>query len=204
MIDLSSIKFDEKGLVPVVVQDFHSKQVLMVAYMNSESLNLTLQTGYMYYFSRSRNQIWKKGETSGNYQILKCLKVDCDKDALLAQVEQIGNACHTGNKSCFFTTLYGEESKDDVLKRLMEIIEDRKNNPKEGSYTVYLLKSGLDKILKKIGEESSEVIIAAKNEEKDQVVWEVSDLVYHLSVLLSYLQITWDDIFEHLKSRMKE
>ncbi len=204
MIDTSTVKYDEKGLVPVVVQDCRNNQVLMLAYMNEESLKLTIQTGYMHYFSRSRNQIWKKGETSGNYQLLKSLRVDCDGDALLAHVEQIGNACHTGNKSCFFTTLLGEEPVYDVLKKLMRIIQSRKAQPKEGSYTTYLLQSGIDKILKKIGEESAEVIIASKNERKDEIVWEISDLVYHISVLLSYFELDWDDIFDHLLSRMKE
>ncbi len=204
MIDFTMIKFDEKGLVPVVVQDHQTNQVLMVAYMNKESLRLTLETGYMHYFSRSTNQLWKKGETSGNYQLLKSLSIDCDGDALLAQVEQIGSACHTGNKSCFFTTLHGQQISGDVLRRLMQIIEDRKKNPREGSYTNHLLQNGLDKILKKIGEESAEVIIGAKNSSKDEIIWEVSDLLYHLSVLLSYFEMSWDDIFGHLRYRMKE
>lgn len=205
MLDLSELKFDQNGLIPVIVQDLNTSEVLMLAYMNKESIELTIKTGYMHYFSRSRNKIWKKGETSGNFQKLKSLYLDCDGDALLAIVEQTGVACHTGNKTCFFTNIFGEDKKSetDILFKLIEIINDRKKNKIEGSYTCYLFEKGLDKILKKVGEEATEVVIAAKNESKQEIVYEVSDLVYHLSVLLSYFDMNWTDIFKSLEDRRR-
>ncbi|WP_039764372.1 MULTISPECIES: bifunctional phosphoribosyl-AMP cyclohydrolase/phosphoribosyl-ATP diphosphatase HisIE [unclassified Caldicellulosiruptor] len=205
MLDLSALKFDKNGLIPVIVQDFNTNEILMLAYMNEESINLTIETGYMHYFSRSRNKIWKKGETSGNFQKVKALYLDCDGDAILAIVEQTGVACHTGNKTCFFTNIFGEDkkSKVDILFKLIETINDRKKNKVEGSYTCYLFEKGLDKILKKVGEETTEVVIAAKNGSKEEVIYEVSDLIYHLSVLLSYFDLDWTDIFKSLEQRRK-
>ncbi|WAM30499.1 bifunctional phosphoribosyl-AMP cyclohydrolase/phosphoribosyl-ATP diphosphatase HisIE [Caldicellulosiruptor naganoensis] len=205
MLDLSALKFDQNGLIPVVVQDFKSNEVLMLAYMNQESIKLTIQTGYMHYFSRSRNKIWKKGETSGNFQKVKALYIDCDGDVILALVEQTGVACHTGNRSCFFTNIFGQDKKGeaDILFRLIETINDRKKNKVEGSYTCYLFEKGLDKILKKVGEEATEVVIGAKNESKQEIIYEVSDLIYHLSVLLSYFDLDWTDIFKRLEERRR-
>ncbi|BCS81086.1 bifunctional phosphoribosyl-AMP cyclohydrolase/phosphoribosyl-ATP diphosphatase HisIE [Anaerocellum diazotrophicum] len=205
MIDISALKFDQNGLLPVVVQDSLTGQVLMLAYMNKEALELTIQTGYMHYFSRSRNKIWRKGETSGNVQKLKSLFLDCDGDTLLAIVEQTGAACHTGNKACFFTALEGDKKKvtTDIIFELMKTINDRKQNKVEGSYTCYLFEKGLDKILKKIGEEATEVVIGAKNGQKEEIIYEVSDLVYHLSVLLAYFDLDWTDIFKSLEERSK-
>ncbi len=205
MIDISALKFDQNGLVPVVVQDSSTGEVLMLAYMNKEALELTIQTGYMHYFSRSRNKIWKKGETSGNVQKLKSLFLDCDGDTLLAIVEQTGVACHTGNKTCFFTALEGDKKKitTDIIFELMKTINDRKQNKVEGSYTCYLFEKGLDKILKKIGEEATEVVIGAKNGQKEEIICEISDLMYHLSVLLAYFVLDWTDIFKSLEGRRK-
>ncbi len=205
MIDISALKFDQNGLVPVVVQDSSTGEVLMLAYMNKEALELTIQTGYMHYFSRSRNKIWKKGETSGNVQKLKSLFLDCDGDTLLAIVEQTGVACHTGNKTCFFTALEGDKKKitTDIIFELMKTINDRKQNKVEGSYTCYLFEKGLDKILKKIGEEATEVVIGAKNGKKEEIIYEISDLMYHLSVLLAYFDLDWTDIFKSLEGRRK-
>jgi len=205
MVDISALKFDQNGLVPVIVQDNTTGEVLMLAYMNKEALELTIQTGYMHYFSRSRNKIWKKGETSGNVQKLKSLFLDCDGDTLLAMVEQTGVACHTGNKTCFFTALEGDKKKitTDIIFKLMKTINDRKQNKMEGSYTCYLFEKGLDKILKKIGEEATEVVIGAKNGQKEEIIYEISDLMYHLSVLLSYFDLDWTDIFKCLEERRK-
>ncbi|ADQ04809.1 phosphoribosyl-ATP diphosphatase [Caldicellulosiruptor owensensis OL] len=205
MVDVSALKFDQNGLVPVIVQDNTTGEVLMLAYMNKEALELTIQTGYMHYFSRSRNKIWKKGETSGNVQKLKSLFLDCDGDTLLAMVEQTGVACHTGNKTCFFTALEGDKKKitTDIIFELMKTINDRKQNKMEGSYTCYLFEKGLDKILKKIGEEATEVVIGAKNGQKEEIIYEISDLMYHLSVLLSYFDLDWTDIFKSLEERRK-
>ncbi|ADQ46099.1 phosphoribosyl-ATP diphosphatase [Caldicellulosiruptor kronotskyensis 2002] len=205
MIDISALKFDQNGLVPVVVQDNSTGEVLMLAYMNKEALELTIQTGYMHYFSRSRNKIWRKGETSGNVQKLKSLFLDCDGDTLLAIVEQTGVACHTGNKTCFFTALEGDKKKvaTDIIFELMKTINDRKQNKVEGSYTSYLFEKGLDKILKKIGEEATEVVIGAKNGKKEEVIYEISDLMYHLSVLLAYFNLDWTDILKSLEERRK-
>lgn len=205
-IDLSfidTLKFDEKGLIPVVVQDINTKDVLMLAYMNKESMKKTLTENQACYFSRSRGKLWTKGETSGNIQKVKGFYYDCDKDTILLLVQQKGVACHTGNYSCFFNEVLknDELEQKELINRLYELIEDRKNNPKEGSYTNYLFDKGLDKILKKVGEESAEVIIAAKNEVKDEIVYEISDLVYHTLVLMVNSNIKIDDIIEELKGR---
>lgn len=203
MIDIEKLKFDEKGLIPAIVQDYNTKQVLMLAYMNEESLKLSLEKGETYFFSRSRNEIWHKGETSGNTQKIKNIFYDCDGDALLIEVEPKGPACHTGNVSCFYRSFLGEIKNYDmeILKKLYERVKDRKTNPVEGSYTNYLFEKGLDKILKKIGEETTEVVIASKNDSKEEIVYEVSDLLYHLIVLLVDKGIKLEDVYSELGRR---
>lgn len=200
---LEKVKFDDKGLVPCITQDINTNNVLMMAYMNEESLKLTIETGYMTYFSRSRQELWKKGGNSGNTQKLKNLKLDCDGDTLLALVKQKGVACHTGKYSCFFDNVHGEEYLGGyrVIDELFGIIESRKKNPKEGSYTNYLFEKGIDKILKKIGEEAAEVIIAAKNWSVEEIKYESADLLYHLFVLLSDRGMTPADVMQELKDR---
>jgi phosphoribosyl-ATP pyrophosphohydrolase/phosphoribosyl-AMP cyclohydrolase len=190
---------DEKGLIPVVVQEVRNNNVLMLAYMNDEALELTKKTGYMHYWSRSRNSIWKKGETSGNFQ--KCIELmtDCDGDAILARVEQTGVACHTGTYSCFSK---GPISQSDIISQLWRIFEERKHSDSEKSYTAKLLRNR-NLLLKKIAEESSEVIIAAKDGERDEIIYEAGDLLYHLMVLLFDEAITMDDIFKELEGRRK-
>ena len=198
-------KTDDKGLVPCIVQDYKTDEVLMLAYMNEESYNKTIETGRMTYFSRSRNELWTKGETSGHYQFVKSLTIDCDNDTILAKVSQIGAACHTGNRSCFFTPLVSKEYNDTnpltVFNDVFNIITDRKKNPKEGSYTNYLFDKGIDKILKKVGEECTEVVIAAKNPDPEEMKYEISDLLYHLMVLMAERGTTWEDITKELAER---
>lgn len=205
MIDIKELKFDEKGLIPAIVQDYYTKQVLMLAYMNEESLKLTLEKGETYFFSRSRGKIWHKGETSGNTQKVKKIFYDCDEDALLIQVEAKGPVCHTGSISCFYRS-FDEETEDgiEILNKLYERIKGRKINPVEGSYTNYLFEKGIDKILKKVGEEATEVVIASKNDSKDEIVYEVSDLIYHLMVLLVEKNVTLNDIYNELERRYKK
>lgn len=200
---ISKLKFDDNGLIPAIIQDYTDGRVLMLAYMNEQSLRKTMETGQTYFYSRSRNELWHKGETSGHFQNVKGISYDCDADALLIQVEQIGAACHTGHRSCFFNTVteQPDTAEEDVLAELYDVIVDRKNNPKEGSYTDYLFEKGIDKILKKVGEESAEVIIAAKNGVYDEVRWEVADLFYHVLVLLVQQGMTLDDIYAELKGR---
>ena len=204
-----TLKYDEKGLIPAVVQDYKTREVLMVAYMNEESLKKTIETKMTHFYSRSRQTLWQKGETSGHTQSVKEIRVDCDCDTLLVLVEQEGVACHTGNYSCFYTDLLTKqeipfESLDrGVLYEIYETIKNRVKNPVEGSYTNYLFEKGIDKMLKKVGEESAEVIIAAKNRVFEEVRYEVADLMYHLSVVLVEQGLTWDDIFEELKTRQK-
>ncbi len=201
---IKEIKFDDKGLVPVVVQDVNTNKVLMLAYMNEESIRKTLDEKEACYYSRSRQELWKKGETSGNIQKLKGFYYDCDKDTILIYVEQIGVACHTGSYTCFFNeVIKNEKSKDEVLEDLYSLIKERKNNPKEGSYTNYLFEKGLDKILKKVGEETSEVIIGAKNKNKEELVYEISDLIYHILVLMVNEDVTIEDIKNQLEKRKK-
>ncbi|MBQ9942378.1 MAG: bifunctional phosphoribosyl-AMP cyclohydrolase/phosphoribosyl-ATP diphosphatase HisIE [Christensenellaceae bacterium] len=203
-LDMNNIKFDEKGLVSVVVQDADTSAVLMLAYMNEESLKLTLETGYMTYFSRSRQQLWKKGETSGHVQKVVTLAYDCDGDAILAKVKQTGPACHTGSYSCFFNEFFrnGQESVGSgILDELFAVITDRKNNPKEGSYTNYLFDKGIDKTLKKVGEEAAEVIIAAKNPDCSELRWEAADLLYHLMVLIAQKDMLPGEIYAELAGR---
>jgi phosphoribosyl-ATP pyrophosphohydrolase/phosphoribosyl-AMP cyclohydrolase len=215
MID--KINFDEKGLIPAIIQDYKSGQVLMMAYMNAQSFNKTLETGRTWFFSRSRQQLWMKGERSGHIQEVKKIFYDCDEDTLLIQVKQTGAACHTGHYSCFYRDIDGTEVEKvvfnadkvydsakagpGILFELYDIIADRQKKMPEGSYTTYLFDKGLDKILKKVGEESAEVIIAAKNREKDEVIYEASDLLYHLMVLLVEQGVQLPDLFTELKSR---
>ncbi|MDR1001459.1 MAG: bifunctional phosphoribosyl-AMP cyclohydrolase/phosphoribosyl-ATP diphosphatase HisIE [Clostridiales bacterium] len=201
---IDKIRFNPDGLIPVVTQDATTKDVLMVAWANGEAINKTLQTGEMWYFSRSRRQLWHKGETSGHFQKLISLSIDCDDDTLLATVEQIGAACHTGNATCFFNTVYGHKPKaqlTDQLESLREMALDRKAKPVQGSYTNYLFEKGIDKILKKVGEESAEVIIAAKNDAPAEIAYETADLLYHLSVMLVERGVTWTDICNELLNR---
>lgn len=201
------IKFDEKGLVPAIVQDSSSGQVLMMAYMNEESLAKTIESGYTWFFSRSRQKLWMKGETSGNTQQVEQILYDCDEDTLLVKVKQKGAACHTGNYSCFYRSLDGtaqdSAAADDsnILKELYSIITSRQKEMPEGSYTSYLFREGIDKILKKVGEESAEVIIAAKNRSKEEVVYETSDLIYHLLVMMVEQGVDLSDIYKELRSR---
>lgn len=199
---MKGIKYDENGLIPAIAQDIATGKVLMLAYMNEESINLTLETKIAHYYSRSRQVIWKKGETSGNIQKVEGFYYDCDGDTILLKVNQTGVACHTGSYSCFFNKVMEDENSENVLEKLYEVILNRKENPKEGSYTNYLFQEGIDKILKKIGEESSEVIIGAKNS-REELIYEASDLVYHLMVLLVNQGIPLGDIFKELQTRMK-
>lgn len=209
---LKEVKYDANGLVTVVVQDFHAKKVRMVAYMNEEALKKTLETGRCYYYSRSRKSLWLKGETSGYYQYLKGMSIDCDGDCILMQVEQIGGiSCHTGNSTCFYRDLTEDvlvtinrtkiKTEGNFLTNLYETINDRAINPKEGSYTNYLIDKGINKILKKVGEEASEVLIACKDNNKEEVIFEVSDLMYHLTVMMQQVGVTWFDIEEELNKR---
>ncbi len=196
------IKFDENGLVPAIAQDVGTGEVLMLAYMNEESLKLTMETGICHYYSRSRKELWKKGETSGNIQEVKGIYYDCDGDSILLKVNQVGVACHTGNYSCFFNEIKGYKDVGNTLNELYKTIMDRKLNPKEGSYTQYLFEKGLDKILKKVGEETAEVIIGAKNN-KEELIYESSDLIYHMMVLLVNEGVSLGEIMEELNKRMK-
>ncbi len=201
---LNEVKFDEKGLVAAVAQDYNTNEVLMVAYMNKESLKITLEEKRVCYYSRSRQSLWRKGETSGHFQNLRGLYYDCDADAILLKVEQIGNACHTGAYSCFFNKVYEENViNKSILYKVYNQIIDRKDNPQEGSYTNYLLDKGLDKILKKVGEETSEVIIGAKNKDKSELVYEMSDLIYHCLVLMVSEGVSIDDLKSELTKRHK-
>ncbi len=200
-----AFKTDEKGLVPVIVQDYKTQEVLMLAYMNEEAFLKTLATGRMTYFSRSRQTLWLKGETSGHFQYVKSLKIDCDQDTILAEVKQVGAACHTGNHSCFYTSLaekeYRESNPLKVFEDVYQVILDRKANPKEGSYTNYLFDKGLDKILKKLGEEATEIVIAAKNPDTEEVKYEMADFLYHMMVLMAQRGLSWEEITQELANR---
>jgi phosphoribosyl-ATP pyrophosphohydrolase/phosphoribosyl-AMP cyclohydrolase len=205
MLDFSDFKLNSDGMIPVVVQDYKTGEVLMVAYMNEEAFNHTIKTGRMTYWSRSRDELWCKGDTSGHYQFVKSLTIDCDNDTLLAKVHQIGAACHTGNRSCFFTTIMKREYVDanpfTVLDDIYKTIIDRKKHPKEGSYTNYLFDNGIDKILKKCGEEATEMVIAAKNPDSEELKYEISDFLYHMMVLMAECDVTWSDIVKELANR---
>ena len=202
---MSRMKFDADGLIPAVVQDFESGAVLMLAFMNEESVKKTLETGETHFWSRSRGQLWHKGETSGNTQRVRRISIDCDSDAVLVQVDQEGNACHTGEYSCFFNTssLEKKETRSfwQVIGSLVRVIEKRRKEQPANSYTTHLFQSGIDTVLKKIGEESAETIIAAKNSNKAEFEWEVADLVYHLLVLLSMKGVGLSDIASELDRR---
>lgn len=202
MINIDELKFDEKGLIPAVVVDTVSKKVLTLAYMNKESLAISLEKGLTCFWSRSRQELWLKGETSGNYQHIVSITADCDKDALVVEVKPDGPACHLGTESCFENPLWqSEELKSFSLEKLIKLIEGRKTEKKEGSYTTYLFEKGLDKILKKVGEESTEVIIAAKAEDKKETIYEIADLTYHVMVLMIQAGISLEDIHNELASR---
>ncbi len=202
MIDVENLKFDEKGLIPAVVVDAITKQVLTVAYMNRESLAVSMEKGLTCFWSRSRQELWLKGETSGNYQHIVSITADCDGDALVVMVEPDGPACHKGTTSCFTQPVWESEERSEFsLQALMALIEGRKTEKKEGSYTTYLFEKGLDKILKKVGEESTEVIIAGKADDKAETIYEIADLTYHLLVLMIQMGISLEDIHRELASR---
>ena len=195
-IPWSEFKKNSDGMVPVIVQDYQTDEVLMLAYMNEEAYETTLKTGRMTYWSRSRNELWMKGLTSGHFQYVKSLTLDCDKDTILAKVSQVGAACHTGNRSCFFQELvkkeYEERNPLKVFQQVYDVICDRKVHPKEGSYTNYLFDKGIDKILKKVGEECTEIVIAAKNPDPEEIKYEISDFLYHVMVLMAEKGVTWE------------
>ncbi|EOT41549.1 bifunctional phosphoribosyl-AMP cyclohydrolase/phosphoribosyl-ATP diphosphatase HisIE [Enterococcus avium] len=197
---MTELKFDEKGLIPVIVQDAETNEVLTLAYMNQESYELTLKDQLMTFYSRSRKELWRKGETSGNYQHLVSLKLDCDQDALVAKVKKDGPACHTGAESCFNEVLYGEDTQA-TIDTLYELIKGRKEIPQEGSYTSYLFEKGIEKILKKVGEESTEVVIGAMKEDYNETVFEISDLVYHVLVLMVEMGIDLSQVRQELENR---
>ncbi len=204
-MEWSDLKTDTKGLIPVVTQDYQTNEVLMLAYMNEEAFKSTLETGKMVYYSRSRKKLWLKGETSGNYQYVKSLVVDCDRDSILARVSQIGAACHTGNHSCFHTDLatdeYMQRNLFEVLDNTYGTIVERKNDPKTGSYTSYLFGKGLDGIAKKVGDETLDLIFASLSSDVENTKFQAADLVYHLMVLMAEVGITWEDVLEELLVR---
>ena len=202
MLDIKELEFDEKGLIPAIVVDAVTKKVLTLAYMNEESLKISMEKGLTCFYSRSRNELWLKGETSGNYQHIVSITADCDNDALVVMVEKDGPACHTGTDSCFTKELWeSDQLKEFSYEGLLELIKGRKTEKKEGSYTTYLFEKGLDKILKKIGEECTEVIIAAKAEDKKETIYEIADLCYHVMVLMIEAGISLEDIHKELASR---
>lgn len=202
MFNIDNLKFDNNGLIPTVVIDYDSKKVLTLAYMNKESLGISLKKGLVCFFSRSRNELWLKGETSGNFQHIVSITSDCDGDALTVVVKKDGPACHLGTDSCFNNEIYrNEEYKEFSLEMLSELIKTRKTEKKEGSYTTYLFEKGMDKILKKVGEECTEVIIAAKNNDNKETVYEIADLFYHVMVLMTQMGISTDEIKTELASR---
>lgn len=202
MIDINDLKFDEKGLIPAIVVDNLSKKVLTLAYMNVESLKISLEKQLTCFFSRSRQKLWLKGETSGNYQHIVSITADCDKDALIVVVDKEGPACHLGTDSCFTAPLFINESRSEFsMYALYELLVGRKENLPEGSYTTYLFQKGIDKILKKVGEESTEVIIAAKDNDKNEAIYEIADLAYHIMVMMVEMGISVDDVKKELASR---
>ena len=203
--DLNSLKFDANGLIPVIIQDVVSKEVLMMAYMNRESFKKTLATGRTWFWSRSRQELWNKGATSGHYQDVRGISYDCDADCLLVKVVQTGAACHTGERTCFHNPVTAEENQGpagaDILNEVYDVVMSRKKEMPEGSYTTYLFTKGLDKILKKVGEEAAEVIIGAKNRNRNEVIYEAGDLLYHLMVLLAEQGIEPRDVYQELAKR---
>lgn len=206
---INTLKFDASGLIPAVVQNIETNEVLMVAYMNADTIKQTVETGRATFWSRSRQEVWVKGDTSGNYMYVKEIRVDCDCDCLILLANPAGPACHTGNRSCFFRKIEDGKlvedknvpSRSDIFAREQAVVIDRKENPEEGSYTNYLFDKGEDKILKKVGEEAAEVVIAGKNRDKDEIKYEVADLIYHLTVMLVDNGMTWDDIYEEMERR---
>lgn len=206
---INTLKFDASGLIPAVVQNIETNEVLMVAYMNADTIRQTIETGRATFWSRSRQEVWVKGDTSGNYMYVKEIRVDCDCDCLILLANPAGPACHTGNRSCFFRKIedgkFVEDknapSRSDIFAREQAVVIDRKENPEEGSYTNYLFDKGEDKILKKVGEEAAEVVIAGKNRDKNEIKYEVADLIYHLTVMLVDNGMTWDDIYEEMERR---
>lgn len=206
---INTLKFDASGLIPAVVQNIETNEVLMVAYMNADTIKQTLETGRATFWSRSRQEVWVKGDTSGNYMYVKEVRVDCDCDCLVVLVNPAGPACHTGNRSCFFRKIEDgklvedakEQTKTDVFAREQAVVMDRKEHPEEGSYTNYLFDKGKDKILKKVGEEAAEVVIAGKNRDKDEISYETADLIYHLTVMLVDNGMTWEDIYKEMERR---
>lgn len=202
MINIDELKFDEKGLIPAVVVDAHSKKVLTVAYMSKESLKISMEKELTCFYSRSRDELWLKGETSGNYQHIVSITADCDKDALTVIVEKEGPACHTGTESCFTNPVFQSENRAEFsMDGLYELLEGRKKDMPEGSYTTYLFQKGIDKILKKVGEESTEVIIAGKANDKKETIYEIADLAYHIMVMMVQMGISVDDVRKELASR---
>ncbi len=202
MIDINTLKFDEKGLIPAVVVDAYSKRVLTVAYMNKESLKISMEKELTCFYSRSRKELWLKGETSGNYQHIVSITADCDNDALIVMVEKDGPACHKGTDSCFTNPVFQSETKAEFsVDGLYDMLLDRKATMPEGSYTSYLFSKGVDKILKKVGEESTEVIIAAKADDKAETIYEIADLTYHIMVLMTEMGISLEEVRKELASR---
>ena len=202
MLNIDELKFDAQGLIPAVVVDSISKQVLTVAYMNRESLQITMERGLTCFFSRSRRELWLKGETSGNYQHVVSITADCDNDALVVVVEKDGPACHTGSESCFTKPVYqSEDLHEFTLQGLADLLQGRMDERPAGSYTTYLFDKGLDKILKKVGEECTEVIIAAKSDDKKETIYEIADLAYHVMVLMTQMGISVEDVHRELASR---
>ena len=202
MLDINKLKFDEKGLIPAIVVDAYTKKVLTLAYMNKESLEISIKEGKTCFWSRSRQELWRKGETSGNYQNIVSITADCDFDALTIVVEKEGPACHTGNDSCFYNEVFQAEDKEEFsLMGLYSLLEGRKKDMPEGSYTTYLFSKGRDKILKKVGEESTEVIIGGKADDKNETIYEIADLAYHVMVLMVDMGICVKDIQKELASR---
>ena len=202
MINIDELKFDEKGLIPAIIVDSITKKVLTLAYMSKESLAISMEKELTCFFSRSRNELWLKGETSGNYQHIVSITADCDKDALVVVVEPDGPACHLGTTSCFENPVFQSDERHEFsYQGLMELIEGRKTDKKEGSYTTYLFEKGLDKILKKVGEECTEVIIAAKDDDRKETIYEVADLAYHVMVMMIQMGISLEDIHKELASR---
>ncbi len=206
-MDINDIVFDDKGLIPAIVQDHNTNEVLMMAYMNRASIEKTLATKQTHFYSRSRNELWHKGETSGNFQDVVSMEADCDSDTLLIRVIPHGPACHTGKDTCFFNPILEADSDQRydpaVLTQLEKVVKNRKANPVEGSYTNYLFKEGVDKICKKIGEEAAETIIAAKNNSQEELIYEASDFLYHLTVLLANQGVSWQDLYKELEKRHK-
>lgn len=195
------LHYDEKGLIPTIVQDVETKKVLMLAYMNDESLRISMEEGYTCFYSRSRDRLWRKGEESGHVQKIRSIRTDCDQDTLLIEVEQTGVACHTGAFSCFFETIQEDETHEFSYPELYDMLVGRKESKKEGSYTTYLFEKGTDKILKKVGEECTEVVIATKNNDRRETIFEIADLIYHITVLMIDQGITLEDIRDELASR---